>query len=167
MRSVPDPEIPVSVIDLGIVREIADDYVTITPTYTGCPATLAIEQMIRRALDDAGFANVRIDTALSPPWSTDWISDEGREKLRTYGIARRQEAPTPRRYATKRTRNAQCCGSMNTKRFPVSAPRPAKPSGAATRATNPSIDSNVTEQRRAHPRPPDDTFPRRGSRTEP
>lgn len=127
LRSVPDPEIPaVSVIDLGIVREIADDYVTITPTYTGCPATLAIEQMIRRALDDAGFANVRIDTALSPPWSTDWISDEGREKLRTYGIA-----PPPRGANAASLRNethAQCprCGSMNTEEISRFGSTPCK-----------------------------------------
>ena len=88
LARVPDPEIPaVSVVDLGIVREIAADTVTITPTYTGCPATMAIERSIREALDTNGFANVAIETTLSPPWSTDWISDEGREKLRAYGIA--------------------------------------------------------------------------------
>lgn len=115
LAEVPDPEIPaVSILDLGIVREIADDHVIITPTYTGCPATLAIEQMIRAALDAGGFTGVRIETTLSPPWSTDWISDEGREKLRAYGIA-----PPPKGAAAASLRNethAQCprCGSMNT-----------------------------------------------------
>jgi len=88
LRRVPDPEIPVlSVVDLGIVREVRDDAVVITPTYTGCPATLAIEKSIREALDASGHEDMRIETAISPPWTTDWISDEGREKLRAYGIA--------------------------------------------------------------------------------
>ena len=88
LAQVPDPEIPVvSVVDLGIVRAVEEGRVVITPTYTGCPATLAIEQSIREALDAAGYRDVRIDTVIAPPWSTDWISAEGREKLRRYGIA--------------------------------------------------------------------------------
>jgi len=88
LAHVPDPEIPcVSVVDLGIVRDVTDDAVIITPTYTGCPATLAIEADIRSALDKAGLSALKIETVLSPPWSTDWISAEGREKLRAYGIA--------------------------------------------------------------------------------
>jgi ring-1,2-phenylacetyl-CoA epoxidase subunit PaaD len=88
LAEVPDPEIPaVSVVDLGIVREVSPDRVTITPTYSGCPATLTIEQSIRAALDAAGYREVRIDTVLSPPWTTGWITPEGREKLRRYGIA--------------------------------------------------------------------------------
>ena len=88
LSNVPDPEIPcVSVVDLGIVRDVTDDAVTITPTYTGCPATIAIEADIRAALDRAGLARMKIETTLTPPWTTDWISAEGREKLRTYGIA--------------------------------------------------------------------------------
>ena len=88
LSHVPDPEVPcVSVVDLGIVREVRDDAVVITPTYTGCPATLAIEKSIRAALDAAGFPDMKIETVLSPPWTTDWISEEGREKLRAYGIA--------------------------------------------------------------------------------
>ena len=88
LRDVPDPEIPiVSVVDLGIVRSVEPDRVVITPTYTGCPATQVIERDIRAALDAAGYPHVGIATTLSPPWSTDWISPEGREKLRAYGIA--------------------------------------------------------------------------------
>lgn len=88
LAEVPDPEIPVvSIVDLGIVRDVAPDRVTITPTYSGCPATLAIEQGIRAALDAAGYRQVRIDTVLSPPWTTGWITPDGREKLRRYGIA--------------------------------------------------------------------------------
>lgn len=88
LATVPDPEIPVvSVVELGIVRAVEPDRVAITPTYSGCPATLVIEQSIRAALDAAGYRGVRIDTVLSPPWSTDWISEDGRDKLRRYGIA--------------------------------------------------------------------------------
>ena len=88
LSHVPDPEIPcVSVVDLGIVRDVKDGAVVITPTYTGCPATLAIEADIRAALDRAGLSVMKIETALSPPWTTDWISDAGHEKLRKYGIA--------------------------------------------------------------------------------
>lgn len=88
LTKVPDPEIPVvSVVDLGIVRAVENGRVVITPTYTGCPATLAIEQSIREALDAAGYRSVGIETVISPPWTTDWISEEGREKLRRYGIA--------------------------------------------------------------------------------
>nr|WP_294171114.1 1,2-phenylacetyl-CoA epoxidase subunit PaaD [uncultured Sphingomonas sp.] len=88
LAQVPDPEIPaVSVVDLGIVRSVEGDRVVITPTYSGCPATHAIEQSIREALDAAGYRRVRIDTAIAPPWTTEWITPEGREKLRRYGIA--------------------------------------------------------------------------------
>ena len=85
-----DPEVPVvSVVDLGIVRDVRLDppTVVITPTYTGCPATLAIEQSIRAALDAAGFREFAIETILSPPWTTDWITDRGRRQLKDYGIA--------------------------------------------------------------------------------
>jgi ring-1,2-phenylacetyl-CoA epoxidase subunit PaaD len=88
LSHVPDPEIPcVSVVDLGIVREVKDDAIIITPTYMGCPATLTIEADIRAALDRAGLSAMKIETTLSPPWTTDWISADGREKLRQYGIA--------------------------------------------------------------------------------
>ena len=94
LAGVPDPEIPViSVVDLGIVRTVTAEppRVTITPTYTGCPATQAIERAIRTALDQAGFPEFAVATVISPPWSTDWISNVGREKLRAFGIA-----PPPR-----------------------------------------------------------------------
>ncbi len=106
LKSVPDPEIPaVSVVDLGIVREVRDGRVIITPTYTGCPATLAIEQSIRAALDEAGYPDVGIETVIAPPWTTEWISDEGRRKLEAYGIA-----------PPSLSEHAQCprCGSTET-----------------------------------------------------
>jgi ring-1,2-phenylacetyl-CoA epoxidase subunit PaaD len=108
LDTVPDPEIPVlSITDLGIVRAILDDppRVRITPTYTGCPATLAIEQLIRDALDQAGYGDVYIERQLFPPWTTDWISERGRERLRAYGIA----PPDP-------SAQTECprCGSTDT-----------------------------------------------------
>jgi ring-1,2-phenylacetyl-CoA epoxidase subunit PaaD len=106
LEQVPDPEIPaVSVVDLGIVRDVAEDRVIITPTYSGCPATHFIEQSIREALDAAGYRSVTIETVLSPPWSTDWISDAGKEKLRAYGIAPPDLA---------RTATCPRCGSTDT-----------------------------------------------------
>ncbi len=89
--AVPDPEVPcVTVADLGILRavDVADGVATakVTPTYSGCPATLAIELAIETALLQAGF-EPRIERVLSPAWTTDWITAEGREKLRAYGIA--------------------------------------------------------------------------------
>ncbi len=89
--AVPDPEVPcVTVADLGILRavEVEGDVAVakVTPTYSGCPAVLAIELAIERALHDAGF-KARVERVLSPPWTTDWITEEGREKLRSYGIA--------------------------------------------------------------------------------
>ncbi len=119
LASVPDPEIPVvSVIDLGIVRCVrtgAAPAVLITPTYTGCPATFAIEAAVRVALDQAGYAGLPIETKLSPAWTTDWISDRGREQLRAYGIA-----PPPKSMPAHSLRGggpAECprCGATDTK----------------------------------------------------
>ena len=88
LKDVPDPEIPaVSILDLGILRGVEEQKVIITPTYSGCPATQFIEQNIREALDAAGYRHVAIETVLSPPWTTDWISEEGKRKLAAYGIA--------------------------------------------------------------------------------
>lgn len=108
LEQVPDPEIPaVSVVDLGIVREVSRDRVLITPTYTGCPATQVIERDIRAALDAAGFGDVAIETTLLPPWTTDWISEGGRAKLKAYGIA----PPLP---AGERAVECPQCGSRET-----------------------------------------------------
>ena len=93
LETVKDPEVPVlSVVELGIVRDVsigADGVVevSITPTYSGCPAMHAIEADITTALHDAGFPDVRVRTVFNPPWTTDWIGDAAREKLRAYGIA--------------------------------------------------------------------------------
>ena len=91
LAGIADPEIPVlTITDLGIVRDVdCRDGVTVslTPTYSGCPATEAIENSVMTALADRGVSDVRIRRVLSPPWTTDWISEEGRRKLRVYGIA--------------------------------------------------------------------------------
>jgi ring-1,2-phenylacetyl-CoA epoxidase subunit PaaD len=90
--SVPDPELPVlTVADLGVLRDVAVEgervTVTITPTYSGCPAMHAMREDIERALAAVGFRDVDVRTVLSPPWTTDWISEDGRRKLEEYGVA--------------------------------------------------------------------------------
>ena len=92
LEEVKDPEIPVvSVIDLGIVREVnaSDEQleVVITPTYSGCPAMLEIEKDIRSRLEENGYQNVKVRTVLSPAWTTEWMSESGKRKLEEYGIA--------------------------------------------------------------------------------
>jgi ring-1,2-phenylacetyl-CoA epoxidase subunit PaaD len=90
---LPDPEIPVvNLLDLGILRDVVEDdagalNVTLTPTYSGCPATEAIASDVRTALSLAGLPDARVNIVLSPAWSSDWISEAGRDKLRAYGIA--------------------------------------------------------------------------------
>ena len=92
LAEVPDPEIPViSLTDLGIIRAVdwQDDtlVVTVTPTYSGCPATAVINLDIENHLREKGVEQIRLERRLSPAWTTDWISEAGREKLRAYGIA--------------------------------------------------------------------------------
>jgi len=93
LEQVSDPEIPViSVVDLGIVRDVqvtgpASCAVTITPTYSGCPAMQVIADAVQGALREAGMAQVDIITRLSPAWTTDWMSESGKAKLTGYGIA--------------------------------------------------------------------------------
>lgn len=92
LDEVPDPEIPViSLTDLGIIRDVAWDgdtlVIAVTPTYSGCPATTVINLDIETALRSHGIEKLRLERRLSPPWTTDWISEAGREKLRAYGIA--------------------------------------------------------------------------------
>ena len=106
LATVMDPEIPViSITDLGVVRDVDDHRVLITPTYSGCPASHAIEQLIREALDSNGFRDIAIETTLSPPWTTDWISEAGKAALHAYGIAPPSDA---------RTATCPQCGSTET-----------------------------------------------------
>jgi ring-1,2-phenylacetyl-CoA epoxidase subunit PaaD len=92
LDEVKDPEVPVlSVVELGIVRDVervgAGAVVTVTPTYSGCPAMREIETGIRQALAERGVDPVEVRTTYSPAWTTDWISDTARAKLEAYGIA--------------------------------------------------------------------------------
>lgn len=119
LSEVADPEIPVlSITDLGIVRDVrVGDGVTValTPTYSGCPATEVIEKSVVEALTSFGIEDVRIERVLSPAWTTDWISAEGREKLRQYGIAPPEEGAS-KRALLGGTRKIACprCDSLNT-----------------------------------------------------
>ncbi len=113
LADVPDPEIPViSVVDLGIVRDVREKppAVVITPTYSGCPATHAIQASIRKALDSADLDQVSIETSISPPWTTDWISESGLKKLHDYGIS------PPKRSSDANQSEVACpqCGSTST-----------------------------------------------------
>ena len=122
LRDVPDPEVPaLSVVDLGIIRDVEGDdarpTVVVTPTYSGCPAMRVIEEDIIAALQAAGFQDAAVRTVYSPAWTTDWISAEGRERLRAYGIAPpfpvRAETLVP---LTRRSAPVECpfCGSTRT-----------------------------------------------------
>jgi ring-1,2-phenylacetyl-CoA epoxidase subunit PaaD len=94
LGDIPDPEVPVlSIVDLGIVRDVrwADDRnelaISITPTYSGCPAMEAIANDIRSRVKEHGIERLNLRTQLSPAWTTDWLSDHAKEQLRAYGIA--------------------------------------------------------------------------------
>jgi ring-1,2-phenylacetyl-CoA epoxidase subunit PaaD len=133
LEGIADPEVPVlSILDLGIVRNVmlhqspppaggdGGIEVVITPTYSGCPAMDMIAMNIRLALLENGFKNVKITTVLSPAWTTDWMSEEGKQKLKAYGIA----PPNPRQQVCNNDLFApheavQCpqCNSYHTKRI--------------------------------------------------
>jgi ring-1,2-phenylacetyl-CoA epoxidase subunit PaaD len=128
LEGVLDPEVPVvSVVDLGIVRDVVEDgadlVVVVTPTYSGCPATEVIEESIVAALDGAGLGPTRIRMQRAPAWTSDWISAEGRAKLRGYGIA--PPAPVdlaqgaPVRFVPRAVAKLSCprCESTNTERL--------------------------------------------------
>lgn len=123
LNTVMDPEVPViSVVELGIVRDVAiqNDAVTITitPTYSGCPAMREIEADIRTALLERGVHEVNVKLVLSPAWTTDWIGPEAREKLRAYGIAPPGRAEPQGLITLTRARMAvPCpfCGSNDTR----------------------------------------------------
>ena len=118
-ESVPDPEIPVlSIADLGVLRDIqiVDGFIeaTITPTYSGCPAMNLIALNLELALEEAGFHMPRIKTVLSPAWTTDWMSDDGRRKLREYGIAPPQAGSGRRALFGEQRVACPQCGSVET-----------------------------------------------------
>ncbi|MGZ8557938.1 MAG: 1,2-phenylacetyl-CoA epoxidase subunit PaaD [Chitinophagaceae bacterium] len=133
LEKITDPEVPVlSILDLGIVRNVMlSQYpaptgrdggieVIITPTYSGCPAMDMIAMNIRLALLENGFKNIKITTVLSPAWTTDWMSEEGKQKLKDYGIA----PPNPRQqvcnndlFAPHETVQCPQCNSFRTYRI--------------------------------------------------
>jgi ring-1,2-phenylacetyl-CoA epoxidase subunit PaaD len=117
--SVVDPEIPVlTIADLGVLRDVAlnGDHVevAITPTYSGCPAMNMIALEIELALERAGFRRPKVRTVLSPAWTTDWMSEEGRRKLRDYGIAPPQASNSRRALFGEQMVACPQCGSDDT-----------------------------------------------------
>jgi ring-1,2-phenylacetyl-CoA epoxidase subunit PaaD len=122
LQTVMDPELPVlSVVDLGIVRDIiiTENIITvqITPTYSGCPAMDIIKQSIMMELTAAGFGKVVVKSVLSPAWTTDWMTESGKQKLRAYGIAAPlQSAAAARLSYFEPAATVECpqCRSANT-----------------------------------------------------
>ena len=129
LHDVLDPEVPaISVTDLGIVRDVIAHgdglEVVVTPTYSGCPATEVIAESIRHAVDAAGLGPARVTQRRAPAWTTDWITPEGREKLRAYGIAPPGACTAPAAGGNVSTirlmaRHVDCprCGSAQTERL--------------------------------------------------
>jgi ring-1,2-phenylacetyl-CoA epoxidase subunit PaaD len=118
--AVPDPEIPVlTIADLGVLRDVVVEdgrmVVVITPTYSGCPAMHTITADIVTAVEQAGLGPVTVRLVLSPPWSTDWMTERGRQALQDYGIAPPPK-PGPTNVTFFRTAPVQCphCGSLAT-----------------------------------------------------
>jgi ring-1,2-phenylacetyl-CoA epoxidase subunit PaaD len=137
LESVPDPEIPVlSVVDLGIVRFARWSsesggrsrlHVGITPTYSGCPATEVIRQSIKTALDQEGYTDAVLDEVLSPAWTSDWLTEEGRRKLEAFGIAPPQESvSSPRHLFRAPVVACPRCGSQATQRVSEFGSTPCK-----------------------------------------
>lgn len=122
LNKIPDPEIPaISIVELGVVRSIEWSqnvlHVIITPTYTGCPATNVFEQDILKATSAAGIHEVNIKHQYAPAWTTDWLSQETREKLRRFGIAPPEGNTTDKRHLMGLDPVVKCinCGSEDTK----------------------------------------------------
>lgn len=118
---VPDPEIPVlTLVDLGVLRSVSrrggEIVVALSPTYTGCPATAAIILAVEIALIDAGLANARVETVLSPAWTTDDITEAGRAKLKDYGIAPPGKGSPALMFTDERVACPRC-GSEHTSRI--------------------------------------------------
>jgi ring-1,2-phenylacetyl-CoA epoxidase subunit PaaD len=116
LEGIPDPELPVlSIVDLGIVRNVQvindEIYIAVTPTYSGCPATEMINMNIRLGLLQQGYQNVKINTKLSPAWTTNWMNEKAKQKLKNYGIA------PPVEKKTRDVIEIKCsqCQSLNTK----------------------------------------------------
>ena len=121
LSEIPDPEIPaISIIDLGILRDVQWKgdlcHILITPTYSGCPAMKIIEEHIKEKLQEAGIQNIHIELTYTPAWTTDWISEVAKEKLRAYGIAPPLHSSMDKSLLLGKTRLIPCplCNSKNT-----------------------------------------------------
>lgn len=122
LATIPDPEIPViSIVDLGILRKVEvinseTVEVTITPTYSGCPAMRVIEEDIKSKLKEKGYTKVQLVTSLSPAWTTDWMSDDAKERLRIYGISPPEKTTVDKNSLTGKSKLISCpqCGSSET-----------------------------------------------------
>ncbi len=125
LATVCDPEVPVlTIFDLGIVRDVRINNekieIIITPTYTGCPAMDMIAMNIRLALAEHGCKNVTVTTVLSPAWTTDWMTEEGKQKLKAYGIAPpnpKQQVCNDKLFAAAEAVQCPHCNSHHTKRI--------------------------------------------------
>jgi len=133
LEAVPDPEIPVlSIVDLGIVRHVHHDaegrvHVGITPTYSGCPATEVIRAEVHKALQAGGFHEALLEEVLSPPWSSKWLTPEGRQKLQAFGIAPPQEeVDRPRRLWQAPAVKCPRCASPGAQRVSEFGSTPCK-----------------------------------------
>ena len=125
LATVVDPEVPaLTVLDLGIVRDVkanSDDIeIIITPTYTGCPAMDMIDMNIRLALAEQGYKQVKVTSVLSPAWTTDWMTEAGKEKLKQYGIAPpnpKQQVCSDQLFAPNEAVQCPHCNSFHTHRI--------------------------------------------------
>jgi len=125
LAKVCDPEVPVlTILDLGIVRNVQINgektEIIITPTYTGCPAMDMIAMNIRLALAEHGYKNVTVTTVLSPAWTTDWMTEEGKQKLKAYGIAPpnpKQQVCNDKLFAAAEAVQCPHCNSYHTTRI--------------------------------------------------
>jgi ring-1,2-phenylacetyl-CoA epoxidase subunit PaaD len=133
LEDVMDPEIPVlSVVDLGIVRYAhwAPDerlHVGLTPTYSGCPATDVIRRTVREALDEGGYGDAILEEVISPPWTSEWLTDEGRRRLESFGIAPPAKAVvSPRQLLRPSAIRCPRCGSPETQRVSEFGSTPCK-----------------------------------------
>lgn len=122
ISEIPDPEIPViTIAELGVIRDVIVEgekvEVKITPTYSGCPAMKRMEDDIRTTLKENGITDLKITTVYSPPWTTDWINEEAKEKLRVYGIAPPEKTTEDKSWLTGKSKIIKCprCGSQNTR----------------------------------------------------
>ena len=133
LNEVMDPEIPVlSLVDLGVVRDAkfvqGNPIVTITPTYSGCPAMRIMEEEIEAVLQGSGFDEYEIKTVLSPAWTTDWITEKGRKALKDYGIAPPEQTTSDKNAILGHLKEVTCpnCKSHKTKMLSQFGSTPCK-----------------------------------------